>query len=773
MLHSQKKWNFTYKQDQLLASNSSSTIVEQLLATRGMKDEKVIEQFLNPKLEDLLSPELLSGVEATKKRIGVAIDRGESILVFGDYDADGVTATTLLVETLHELGAMCDYYIPNRFTEGYGPNPAAFHEAKKQGFDLIITVDTGIAAFEAADVAKELGIDLIITDHHELQDQLPEAFAIVHPKCSDRYPFKELAGVGVAFKLAQALLGYFPEQFLDLVVIGTIADLVPLKGENRILAKFGLTAITRSKRPGIHALKEVAGIKGEVNEQDIGFGIGPRLNAVGRLQTAYPAVELLLTEDPLQAQQIASEIDLMNQERQQIVSQITEEAIEQVEQDIESNQHVIVVAKKGWNEGVLGIVASKLLRIYQRPVICLTLKSDLDHAKGSGRSIEAFDLFHYGMQVRDLLLQFGGHAQAAGMTLAIDQIDHLRDALNALAKENLKPEDYKEQVSIDASIDLANVSLAVIEEIEKLAPFGMANPRPLFHVKGKPKDIKQIGAKKNHLKLALKDNEHELAMVGFGLGELLYAVTTHTEAEIVGQLQMNEWNGMRSPQMLIEDIRIQEDQVFDFRGSKLWDKRVEHLTTNDSLCVTFQNIKNNSPLPLIQYDALSQANASRISNLVLVDLPIDLSELQHILSVIKPDNIYACYSIEEDHFLESLPSRADFKWFYGLLLKRELNNNVLEKKKIAQYKGWKLNKIEFILEVFSELEFVKITNGIVRPNQQAKKRQIDESVVYQKALKKREVQEALYYSNYQQLKSWLESQVERTRSTEEENVYGL
>lgn len=377
MLESQSKWIFTYNESnagnlQELADLNVSPIIKQILLKRGMDTAEKADQFLQPELNQLHATTAFSDIDKGVNRVKKAIEDGESILVYGDYDADGVTSTTLMVEALRESGAMCDYYIPNRFTEGYGPNKEAFREAHRQGFQVIITVDNGVAGVEEVAVANELGIDVIITDHHEMQETLPDAYAIIHPKCSDQYPFKELAGVGVAFKFAEHLLGYFPKQFLDLVVIGTIADLVPLIDENRILVHYGLQALTRSERKGLKALKKLCQMEGNATEEDIGFRIGPRLNAVGRLQDANIAVDLLLTDDPHEAEKFANYIQELNTERQKIVADITKDAIEMFEQT-EINQNVIIVAKEGWNQGVLGIVASKLVQTYYRPAIVLTI----------------------------------------------------------------------------------------------------------------------------------------------------------------------------------------------------------------------------------------------------------------------------------------------------------------------------------------------------------------------------------------------------------------
>lgn len=361
MLESKTKWEFLNEPNESIQLSDYSPITAQLLTQRGIMTDETAKQFINPDLAALNSPEALSMIDKAALRVHQAIADQEKILVFGDYDADGVSSTALLLKVLQELNASCDFYIPNRFTEGYGPNEAAFKVAAEQGVKVIITVDTGIAAIHEAEVAKELGIDLIITDHHELQDELPDAYATINPKCSPDYPFQELAGVGVAFKFAERLLGYFPEHLLDFVAIGTIADLVPLVDENRVLAYFGLQKLTTTTNIGLRALKKLCKIEGNVTEENVGFLLGPRINAVGRLQDASLAVELLMTGDAGEATEIAEMIQTINEERQQIVSTIVEEAEQMI--NFSGEKSVIMVAKEGWNEGVLGIVASRLVQI--------------------------------------------------------------------------------------------------------------------------------------------------------------------------------------------------------------------------------------------------------------------------------------------------------------------------------------------------------------------------------------------------------------------------
>ncbi|MRH43013.1 single-stranded-DNA-specific exonuclease RecJ [Aquibacillus halophilus] len=783
MIPSKAKWKFTYSNDDLPHFDhqlSISSLTERLLVQRGISTNEEAQRFLTPELTHLLNPMLLKDMDKAVARVKQAIVKGESILVFGDYDADGVSSTTLMVEALQELGAICDYYIPNRFTEGYGPNEDAFKAAHKQGYTVIITVDTGIAAVHEAEVAKQLGIDLIITDHHEEQEVLPNAFAIIHPKCSPEYSFKELAGVGVAFKFAQALLGYFPNQFLDLVVIGTIADLVPLVNENRVLAHFGLKAITSTKRPGLVALKNNCNIEGAVTEENIGFLIGPRINAVGRLQDANAAVDLLLTKDMVQADELAQFIDQLNQERQKIVTEISKEAEELVEADSTGmNEKVIIVAKEGWNEGVLGIVASKLVRIYDRPAIVLSINKEKKTAKGSARSIAAFDLFSNCMQIRKDFINFGGHAQAAGMTLAEENISVIRKKLNQLASEQLSADDFKQLLTIDHTVEIKDLDVSLIVELNKLAPFGMGNPKPLFHVRAVPTELRQIGNQKNHLKMSIEQAEAKLDSIGFGMGDMYSKISPNAEMDLIGELEINEWNGKRKVQLLLKDLAITEWQLFDYRGSKHWRKQLIPLLGEQSAAVTFQTIDGTGSLPPeinhVQIDENWEVDyeLTMVEDLILLDLPNSLEQLAQVIKAINPSRIYACYLVHEGHYFNSIPNREDFKWFYAMLLKHKEFNISVDTPKLSKHKSWKPEKIRFITQVFFELEFVKIENGILKPHSQPSKKDLTEAPIYQQKLNQLEIETTLYYSNYKELKKWFTSEMNEVVSPKEEVTHGL
>ncbi|MBM7554651.1 single-stranded-DNA-specific exonuclease RecJ [Thalassobacillus pellis] len=780
MLKSKMKWKFTYnethKEAGFLSDLSLSSLTKRLLWQRDLTDPESVGRFLSPSLEQLHDPFLMDGMDKAIERVRTAIQREEEILVFGDYDADGVSATTVMVETLREAGAKCDYYIPNRFTEGYGPNEAAFRDAKENGVDIIITVDTGIAAIEEADIAKELGMDLIITDHHEVQEKLPDAYAIVHPKASTDYPFQELAGVGVAFKFAEALFGRLPEELLDLVVIGTIADLVPLRDENRVLAYYGLKAISNSSRPGIKALRRICGIEGEMNEESIGFMIGPRINAVGRLQDASPAVELLLTKDPSRAEELADFIDKLNKERQKIVAEIAEEAERMLEEDATgNNESVIVIGKAGWNPGVLGIVASRLVGRFDRPAIVLSFDEETQEAKGSARSIEAFDLFVNCMKVKHLFKHFGGHAQAAGMTLPIENINELRRELNQMADEHLSPEDFAQAMEVEETINIAELDLKQIEEIDKLSPFGMGNPKPIFHIVHPPKEIRQIGSKQNHLKLQFSKEGTMLDGIAFGMGELFGEISPHANLEAIGELGINEWNGRKKIQLMIKDIRVSEWQLFDYRGSRYVEKKLSLADTSSHLAISFNGeTKSVADIPAVGPEQLNLYDPAHIKGLVLLDLPASLEDLAAIIKKTIPEKVYACYRVSDGAFLNKLPSRDDFKWFYALLLKQKSLDLNKDARKIGSYKGWDKATIVFISQVFFDLEFVKIENGLISLHPSPSKKDLSESETYQKKIHQLQVEKQLYYSNYRELRAWFDQYLgEKDQAVKEEVTHGF
>lgn len=778
MLKSKAKWNFTENEMETTQwmgdSPDMSPVIKELLLQRGINSLDAAKEFLSPNISNLHKPDDLLGMDVAIERVHKAIEQNEKILVFGDYDADGVSSTTLLITVLQELGATCDYYIPNRFTEGYGPNEKAFSYAKEQGFQLIITVDCGIASVEEALFAESIGIDLIITDHHEPQEKLPQALAILHPKCSPIYSFKELAGVGVAFKFAQCLLGYFPEHLLDLVAIGTIADLVPLINENRILAFHGLQKLSATKRPGLKALKKQCKIEGNVSEEDVGFLIGPRINAVGRLQDAGLAVEMLMTQDEEEAEHLAEVVQGLNQERQQIVNEIVKEAETLVNENVRKG--VTIVAKEGWNEGVLGIVASKLVRKYDRPAIVLAINSEKGTAKGSARSIPAFDLFQNCMKIKSYFTHFGGHSQAAGMTLPIDNVSILEHELGEMIHDQLTENDFKQEITISKTLSIQEINEELVNEINQLAPFGMANPKPTFHIKHFPSNVRQIGATKDHLKVQFNQEAMLIDGIGFGLGELFPFISEKSPLSIVGEIGINEWNGNRKAQIMIKDIQIDELQLFDHRGKKQMDIAPFIQNADTYLAVGKEVEKRLKQMPMnfnfVTYTSDLSLTDS-VGTLFLFELPESLTELHAIIQKVKPVNIHLCFYLEDSQYLKTFPTRADFKQFYALIMKRGYFDIKKDLFALMRNQDWTEERIRFMLNVFFELEFVTIENGLAKPSTSPAKRDLQESRLYQQRIKRGEIEKELYYSNYDDLKQSFQRLLEDVDIPKEELTYGL
>lgn len=751
-------------------------LVARLLANRGIHTVEEARSFLFINEQAFHDPFLMKDMDKAVARIKQAIDADEKIRIFGDYDADGVSSTTVMIETLTQMGASVDFYIPNRFSEGYGPNEKAFRLAAEEGVKLLITVDTGISALNEAALTKELGIDYIITDHHEPGPELPQALAIIHPKLEEStYPFKELAGVGVAFKVAHALLGGLPEHLLEIAAIGTIADLVPLQGENRLIAAKGIQQLRHTKRPGLLALFKKAGIDQDtLNEESIGFGMAPRINAAGRLGPADPAVELLMAADSATAEALAADIDLMNKERQALVAETAQEAIREVEENFPPDQNgVLIVGKEGWNSGIVGIVASKLVERFYRPTIVLSYDAEKGLAKGSARSIDGFDLFKNLSTCRDILPHFGGHTMAAGMTLKIEDVEDLRSRLNSLAKEQLTAEDFTPVTKLDGVTAIEDVSLHSIEEMSRLAPFGMTNPKPKILIESAGlSGIRKIGSNQNHLKVQLGDSSVSLDGVGFGLGYLYDEISPLSKVSVIGELAINEWNNIRKPQIFLNDMAVNSWQLFDYRGIDRVDKWMPQtnckvIIFSEETVKHFPFIKEKDGLVHIKSEKDAQNANIDGSYVVLLDMPPSKILLEHILKGKQPARIYAHFHHEQDHFFSTMPTREHFKWFYAFLAKRESFDLTKNGDELAKYRGWSRDTINFISQVFSELDFVTINNGLISLNKQANKQDLSDAPSYQRKQEQYELEKELLYSSYQQLFDWFNTLVALEEETKQ------
>lgn len=551
-----KKWIIknTNKHETKLHSND---FLNRLLLTRGIENSKDVDLFLNPLMDKLHDPFLLKDMDRAIERIDEVIKKGQKIVIYGDYDVDGITSTSMLFRAFNKLGMDVSYYIPDRLDEGYGLNLKAIKYLESLQTDLIITVDCGISSIEEVEVIKSSGMDVIITDHHECRDVLPNTI-VINPKRSDcTYPCKSLAGCGVAFKLIQALWNYYDidgvEDFLDIAAIGTVADIVDIREENRIIVKNGIEKINKTDKCGIIALKAIAGLKEDIKSSAIAFQLAPRINAIGRLRDAKIAVELFTTADYDKAIQIAKYLDQENKRRQKIEEKIINEAIEKINNELDlKNDRVIVVSSSNWHVGVIGIVASKLVDIYNRPTIILN--EEMGIAKGSGRSIEGFNLFEALLDTSGILETFGGHEMAAGLKLNIDNIETLRKKLNLYAK-NMEIDSFIKSINVDMVLDKNDVTFENLESMKELEPFGEGNPTPVFGMEDMLLVSKKyVGTGEKHIKLKFTKGEVYYDGILFNYGKN-YMEKDWKSVDIAFNMDENNWMGKKSIQFIVKDIK--------------------------------------------------------------------------------------------------------------------------------------------------------------------------------------------------------------------------
>ena len=571
---SAKRWivreaDALHRADALARALGVSSIVARLLLLRGYTDEQEARRFLRPSHDQLHDPYLMLGMREASARLLRAIDAGEKILVYGDYDVDGTTGTVVLRKALSLLGARTGFHVPHRFTEGYGIQQAALEKAVAEDYKLVVSVDCGIRAHEPLEWAKANGLDVIVTDHH-LPDEgegAPPALVVLNPNqegCS--YPDKNLAGVGVAFKLAHALLRErgresLVSSFLKMVAIGTIADVAQLTGENRTIVALGLSDLARATNPGLRALMEVAGCGdgSGMTAYDVGFRIGPRINAAGRMDAAQAVVELFETKEMEEARRLAEHLDARNRERQIVQQEIVRCAINALATDTNAaaSTHVAVIAGDGWHRGVIGIAASKIAERINRPCIVISIEDGVGH--GSARSIEAYHLLNGLTECADLFEKFGGHSHAAGLAIKAENIAELRRRLNEHAASSLTDEDLVPALTVEMELPAQSVSLALAQELRALEPFGAGNPRPVFSTRNLRLVAEPRVMKERHLKLRLAGEDgRPLEAVWWGGVEELDGRTLHTGAriELAYTLEPNTWQGVTRLQLVVKDIRM-------------------------------------------------------------------------------------------------------------------------------------------------------------------------------------------------------------------------
>ncbi len=559
-LKQRERWTIKEKFPKNYLKNSDfSDLEKQLLFTRGIKDEKDVGEFLSPRYGALHDPFLMKGMDEAVKRIKTAIESNEKVIVYGDYDVDGITATAILYEVLNELGIETEYYIPKRNTEGYGLNTDALDEIAKKGTNLVITVDCGVTAVNEVVHAKKIGLNIIITDHHSIRKEggkevLPKTIVINPKQRKCKYPYDELSGSGIAFKIAQALYTEFPDKLtggqekwlLDLASLGTVCDVVPLTGENRILTYFGLRVLQKTKRAGLKMLIEASALDpNSIDSYAIGFKLGPRLNAAGRLETAEKSIQLLLTKDLNEARVLALDLNKFNQERQELTKKILSEAIVKVEKKSDKAK-LYLLKGENWPAGVVGIVASKLSEKYFKPVIVCEDKGT--ECQGSARSPKCFNIIQALEEASEYLIRYGGHARAAGITVKKEHFVLLENKLLEISDSQIKEDDLTPEYKIDSETLLDNINAETFGFLKKLEPYGMGNPMPVFAARDvKVDSFKKVGKSFEHLKLVFTDGKVKTNGIYFSFtGD---GMNLQKNVDVIFNISENEWGGRKSYEM--------------------------------------------------------------------------------------------------------------------------------------------------------------------------------------------------------------------------------
>lgn len=705
--------------------------VARLLYSRGVKDQEALSRFLTPTLDDLHDPYLLHDMDKAVERIRRAIEDGEFILIYGDYDADGMTSASIVKESLEQLGAEVEVYLPNRFTDGYGPNASVYkYFIEQQGISLIVTVDNGVAGHEAIDLAQSMGVDVIVTDHHSMPEVLPDAYAIVHPEHPDAdYPFKHLAGCGVAFKLACALLEEVQVELLDLVAIGTIADMVSLTDENRIMVQYGLEVLRNTQRMGLQEMFNIAGIaRNDVTEETVGFQLAPRLNALGRLDDPNPAIDLLTGFDDEEAHEIALMIHEKNEERKEIVQAIYQEAKAMVD----PTKTVQILAKEGWNPGVLGIVAGRLLEELGQTVIVLNIEDG--RVKGSARSIEALDIFEALAPHRNLFIAFGGHAGAAGMTLEADKLDTLSEVLESYVLDKGLDATTKNNLDLDEELDLEALTIDVVKNFERLAPFGMDNQKPVFYIRDfQIENARAMGASNAHLKLKISRGTSNFEVVAFGKGSLAAEFSQAKGLELAVTLSVNQWNGQTTLQLMMVDARVDGVQLFNIRG---------------------KSVPLPEGIPVLDFTK-DLPDLTTSPAVVVKNIPEDLNLLKQIIQEQDFSAIYFKNDIDKAYYLTGYGTREQFAKLYKTIYQFPEFDIRYKLKDLSTYLKIEQILLVKMIQIFEELGFVTIENGVMKVNKEAPKRDMAESHIYQQLKQTVKDQEMMALATVQEIYDFL------------------
>ena len=690
-----------------LESYSISKNVAKILNVRNITDMTSVKKYFSDEYEEGYDPFLMHDMQKAVDRINEAIENEEKILVYGDYDADGITSTVLLVETLISMGANVSSYIPNRFEEGYGPNKEAFTKIINSGITLIITVDNGIAGVEEVDLANELGCDVIVTDHHKIQDTIPNAYAIIHPEHPEgNYPFKKLAGVGVAFKLAHALLEIFPDFLLDLVAIGTIADMVSITDENRIFVKQGLELINEDPRIGLKMLLELSGIDTKIDEQTVGFYIAPKLNSIGRMDSAKLGLTFLMAEDPVTARALAEQIEQYNIERKQVTEDIVKDVINKIESSDKKQKNVIMVSGE-YHEGVLGIVASNIVEKYQKPVFIMNEKDGI--LKGSARSIFDFNIYVAMNKISDLFVAFGGHTLAAGFSFEESNFEKIEEFLDNEFEEFKQNNDLKANKNIDIVTSLEDISYQFLNSLDALKPYGMDFEKPAVLIENAMVLNKTyFGSEKQYLRLTIADEVGNLDCITFKDSVTFDKVEKNDIIDLLCNIDKNNFNGRTKLQAHIIDINVKEFLFEDLRFINY------DITNIDNNCLKLSKHKDDKDNNFYQYKDIDNLIDKEFEYIYLLDIPTSKEYLNKIINL-KPKKIFLI--CEEKQVLSDvylIDKTRLIKLFNLILSTNNKQINVAQQlDKLLTALKTNVDSLKIMIQIFKELELIKFENNTI------------------------------------------------------------
>ena len=690
-----------------LESYSISKNIAKILNARNITDMTSVKKYFSDEYEEGYDPFLMHDMQKAVDRINEAIENEEKILVYGDYDADGITSTVLLVETLISMGANVSSYIPNRFEEGYGPNKEAFTKIINSGITLIITVDNGIAGVEEVDLANELGCDVIVTDHHKIQDTIPNAYAIIHPEHPEgNYPFKKLAGVGVAFKLAHALLEIFPDFLLDLVAIGTIADMVSITDENRIFVKQGLELINEDPRIGLKMLLELSGIDTKIDEQTVGFYIAPKLNSIGRMDSAKLGLTFLMAEDPVTARALAEQIEQYNIERKQVTEDIVKDVINKIESSDKKQKNVIMVSGE-YHEGVLGIVASNIVEKYQKPVFIMNEKDGI--LKGSARSIFDFNIYVAMNKISDLFVAFGGHTLAAGFSFEESNFEKIEEFLDNEFEEFKQNNDLKANKNIDIVTSLEDISYQFLNSLDALKPYGMDFEKPAVLIENAMVLNKTyFGSEKQYLRLTIADEVGNLDCITFKDSVTFDKVEKNDIIDLLCNIDKNNFNGRTKLQAHIIDINVKEFLFEDLRFINY------DITNIDNNCLKLSKHKDDKDNNFYQYKDIDNLIDKEFEYIYLLDIPTSKEYLNKIINL-KPKKIFLI--CEEKQVLSDvylIDKTRLIKLFNLILSTNNKQINVAQQlDKLLTALKTNVGSLKIMIQIFKELELIKFENNTI------------------------------------------------------------